>query len=113
MNMITAKQVLQIGDKLLIGIGTETAVLDFTTNNDLLQNSLRALREPHMGLVCVTLGHFGIYSVTLNVNYDDAVSIFIDGPELGKTRTQSAAIWVGKSELEELLADAMRAATLQ
>jgi hypothetical protein len=94
-------------DSILLGIALENAVLDILTDDALLQKCERMLRESHVGLVSVTMGTFGIYPVTLNLHHDDGVSLFIDGPAFEKNRTQSAAIWVEKAELQRIIAEAM------
>lgn len=107
--MITVQQVLRRGDDVLLGIGLEKAVLDVLTSDGQLEECLQALRKPHRGLISVTLGTFGIYPITLNLHNDDSTSIFIDGPEFDECRTQAAAIWLQKEELEQLLVEALKA----
>lgn len=106
--MITVQQVLRRGDNVLLGIGLENAVLDVLTNDRQLEACLQELRKPYRGLISVTLGTFGIYPITLNLHNDDSTSIFIDGPEFDECRTQSAAIWLQKDELEQLLVEALK-----
>jgi hypothetical protein len=53
------------GDKILLGIGLETAAVDTITDESHLRECIRILEEPHQGLVSATIGRFGIYPVTL------------------------------------------------
>ncbi len=105
--MTSVQQVIRKGDNVLLGIGLKTALLDVLTNDRQLHECLQALRTPHRGLISVTLGTFGIYPITLNLHNVDSISIFIDGPEFEECRTQSAAIWLHKEELEKLLVEAL------
>jgi hypothetical protein len=81
--------------------------LDIQTDDTQLQNCLTLLQEPHQGLVSANIGAFGIYAVRLNLHYDDTVSIFVDGPYFDSSRNQSAAIWLDKQDLQNLLAEAL------
>jgi hypothetical protein len=105
--MITVQQVLRRDGKILLGIGLENAVLDVVTSSSQLEDCLRESRMPHSGMAFLTMGTFGIYTITLNLNNDDSASIFIDGPQFEECRTQSAAIWLSKAELERLLLEAL------
>ena len=105
--MTTGHQILRKGTSILLGIALDNAVLDVLTDERLLHNCLKLLREPHAGLVSTQMGTFGSYSVSLNVHHDDDVSIFIDGPDFDPCRTQSAAIWPQKEDLEGLLLEAV------
>jgi hypothetical protein len=106
--MIKTKQVLRKGTSILLGIGLDNAVLDVLTNDVQLQECLQVLQEPAAGLTSVRMGTFGIYPVTLNLHPDDTVSIFIDGPDFDKCRSQSAAIWPGKEDLRRMLVEAVQ-----
>lgn len=105
--MIKVQQILRKGDTVLLGIGLENAVLDVLTSDSQLGECLQVLQRPHRGLISITLGTFGIYPITLNLHNDESCSIFIDGPEFDECRTQSAAIWLRKQELEQLLIEAV------
>jgi hypothetical protein len=106
--MITVQQILRKGDGVLLGIGLENAVLDVLTSDGQLEECLQMLQKPHRGLISATLGTFGVYPITLNLHNDESTSIFIDGPEFDQCRTQSAAIWLRKEELEQLLIEALK-----
>lgn len=108
--MITVKQIVRRDGQLLLGIGLESAVLDVLTTDDDIDKCLQELRKPSRGLISITLGTFGIYPITLNVQNDELVSIFIDGPDFDKLRTQCAAIWIRKEELEQFLIEALKVA---
>lgn len=95
-------------DGIALGIALENAVLDILTSDEQLRKCLQVLRDPHVGLVSVSMGAFGIYPVTLNLHHDDGVSIFIDGPDLEKGRCQSAAIYLAKEDLRRLLIEAVQ-----
>ena len=58
------------------------------------------------------MGTFGCYPVSLDVDKDGTASIFIESPNFEPTRSQSAAIWLAKEELQRLLLEASEAATL-
>jgi len=66
------------------------------------------LESPHLGLVDTRIGQFGEFPVTLNLHHDDTVSIFVDGPDFDSGRNQSAAIWVDKYRLQEILREVVR-----
>jgi hypothetical protein len=105
--MTTRHQILRKDTRILLGIAQDNAVLDVLTDEQLIQNCLRLLREPHRGLVCAPLGTFGVYTVRLNLHHDDTVSVFIDGPDFDPCRTQSAAICPRKDDLQQLLLGAL------
>jgi hypothetical protein len=106
--MIKTYQILHKGTTILLGIGLDNAVLDVVTNESQLRGCLELLQEQHRALGYTLMGTFGNYDVTLNVNDDDTVSIFIDGPYFEPTRSQSAAIWLGKEDLQRLLVEALQ-----
>ena len=102
--MITDWQVARKGEALILGIAVaDAAVLDIVSDDALLGKCLEMLDSPHVGLVDTQMGRFGEFPVTLNLHHDDTVSIFIDGPDFDTTRNQSAAIWVEKDRLREIL----------
>lgn len=105
--MITDYQVQRKGKTVILGIAVRDAVMDIVTNENLMQQCLQLLDNPHRGLVNAQMGQFGDFAVTLNLHDDDSVSIFVDGPEFDGSRTQSAVIWVGKKELQQLLLDVL------
>ncbi|MEW4561917.1 hypothetical protein AB1K70_05285 [Bremerella sp. JC770] len=109
--MPTEFHVIRQGQKLLVGIGLDNAVLDFVTTCHLLVEALRVLEEPHQGLVSCQLGSFGIYSVTLNLHQDDSVSIYVDGPAFASARNESVGIWLQKEKLHGILAEALKETT--
>ena len=106
--MITERQVRRKGEALLLGIAVEHAVLDIVTDRSLLTSCLTMLGSPHTGLVETRMGQFGEYPVTLNLHHDDTVSIFVDGPDFDPPRNQSAAIWVDKDKLRDILQEVVR-----
>ena len=108
--MITDWQIQRKGEAVILGLAVEHAVLDVVTDRSLLTDCLTMLESPHRGLVDVRMGQFGEFPVTLNLHADDAVSIFIDGPDFDSGRNQSAAIWVEKPKLQEILREVLRAA---
>ena len=101
--MITDWQVQRRGEAIILGIAVEHAVLDVVTHRGLLISCLAMLQSPHQGLVDTRMGQFGEFPVTLNLHHDDTVSIFIDGPDFTSGRNQSAAIWVEKDRLQQIL----------
>jgi hypothetical protein len=101
--MITDWQIQKKGDLLILGIATEDAVRDLVSDRALLATCLAMLESAHTGLVNARMGHFGRFAVTLNFDTDDRVSIFIDGPEFDSGRVQSAAIWIDKEGLRNIL----------
>ena len=101
--MIKDYQVKRNGDQILLGIAVQDAVLDIVTNPSLLQNCQALLTQPHQGLVDTAMGKFGDFQITLNLDADDAVSIFIDGPDFDQGRVQSSAIWPDKKALVEII----------
>jgi hypothetical protein len=96
-------QVQRKGDKIILGLELQGAVMDIVTDTGLLKNCLRFLTEPHEGIVYTKMGKFGRFSVSLNVDADDIVSIFIDGPDFDRDRVQSSAIWPGKESLRKII----------
>ena len=108
--MITDWQVQRKGDAFILGLAVEHAVLDVVTDRPLLAGCLTMLDSPHVGLVDTRMGQFGEFPVTLNLHHDDAVSIFIDGPDFDSGRNQSAAIWVEKPKLQAILREVLDAA---
>jgi hypothetical protein len=104
---IKEHEVIRKESSILIGIAVESAALDFVSSEAQLQECLKILQESHKGMVRPQLGSFGSYSVALNVDNDEAVSIFIDGPYFNPSRSISAAIWLGKEELRRLLVEAL------
>ena len=101
--MIRNWQIQRRGDDLILGFAVQNAVLDVVTDPQTIANCLALLESPHRGSVDIQMGRFGPFPVTLNLHHDDSVSIFIDGPDFDKSRCQSAAIWVGKTELQTIL----------
>lgn len=101
--MIKDYQVQRNGDQIILGIAVQDAVLDIVTTLSLLQNCQALLTQPHQGLVNTAMGKFGNFQVTLNLDADDAVSIFIDGPDFSQGRVQSSAIWPDKESLLKLI----------
>lgn len=106
--MIKIHQVLRRGSGILLGIGIENAVLDVLTDVSQLNECLKLLQERRQGLQYTQMGSFGGYRVRLNAENEKTVSIFIDGPDFEPTRTQSAAIWLEREELRQLLIDILR-----
>jgi hypothetical protein len=101
--MISDWQIQRRDDRIILGLAVEHAVLDVVTDISMPGKCLSMLEAPHQGLIAAPMGHFGDFPVTLNLHQDEAVSIFIDGPDFGNGRRQSAAIWVGKNELCNIL----------
>ena len=106
--MITGWQVQRRGEATILGIAVEHAVLDIVTYRGLLMSCLKMLESPHVGLVDTRMGQFGDFPVTLNLHHDDTVSIFVDGPDFTSGRNQSAAIWVEKDRLQQILREVVR-----
>jgi len=106
--MITGWQVQRKAEAVILGLAVGHAHLDVVTTHALLASCLRLLKAAHTGLVEDRMGQFGDFPVTLNIHHDDAVSIFIDGPDFGPSRCQSAAIWVDKGQLEGILEEVLR-----
>jgi hypothetical protein len=101
--MIRECDIRRHGGAILIGIAVEAAVLDFTTTDGLLRDCLAFLDSPHQGLVCMRIGAFGEFPVTLNLHHDDSLSIFVDGPYFEPQRSMSAAIWLSKEDLRSVI----------
>jgi hypothetical protein len=106
--MIRTHQILRKDNSILIGIALDNAVLDIVTTEAQLRECLKLLQERHRGSVRPQLGTFGSYPVALNVDNEDTVSLFVDGPYFQPTRSQSAAIWLGKDDLRQLLTEAVQ-----
>lgn len=96
-------QVQRSRDNVILGLAVQEAVLDIVTTKTLLQNCLHLLTQPHHGLVDTPMGNFGEFQVTLNLDADDAPSIFVDGPRIDESRVQSSAIWPDKESLVEII----------
>jgi len=94
---------------ILLGLAINAAVLDVLTDRETLAICLKALSSQHHGLVSVSMGKFGGHPVTLNLHPDGSTSIFVDGHAFNSTRSQSAAIWVGKSELVSIIQKVVQA----
>jgi hypothetical protein len=102
--MISQWHIGRKGDALLLGFAVaNAAVLDIVTDRALLAKCLQMLQSPHVGLVHTQMGRFGEFAITLNLHHDETVSIFIDGPDFNRTRAPSAAIWVEKDQLCDIL----------
>ena len=108
--MIREYDIRRRPDAILIGIALENAVLDFETTEALLRDCLAFLDTPHQGLVHMSIGRFGVFPVTLNMHYDDSLSIFVDGPMFEPQRELCAAIWLSKDELRLVLDKALSGA---
>jgi hypothetical protein len=109
--MIRTHQIQRKADEILIGIALDNAVLDFVTNAALIRNCLKLLGERHQGAVRPQIGNFGNYAVAINIDNANTVSLFVDGPYFEMTRNMSAALWLGKEELQRLLAEALQCAS--
>jgi hypothetical protein len=109
--MIKTHQILRKNNSILIGIALDNAVLDVVTSETQLRECLKLLQERHRGSARPQMGTFGSYAVALNVDNDDTVSLFVDGPNFEPTRSQSAAIWLGKEDLRRLLVEALEGAS--
>jgi hypothetical protein len=94
---------------LILGLATDNAVMDIVSSRSLLAECLALLHSSHVGSVHTRIGNFGEFEVTLNLHHDDRVSIFIDGPAFDRGRVQSAAIWVDKQQLVDILDEITRA----
>jgi hypothetical protein len=108
--MITDWQIQRRGEGLILGIAVQDAVLDVVSDPSLLASCLAMLESPHHDLAHTCMGHFGKFPVMLNLHNDETVSIFIHGPDFESGRCQSAAIWVGKQRLRDILAEVIRPA---
>ncbi len=106
--MITDWQFQRKGEAILLGVAIGQALIDVVTDRSLLSSCLTMLESPHTGLVDTRMGSFGDYPVTLNLDHADEVSIFIDGPDFDSPRNQSAAIWVDKKRLCEIIREVIR-----
>jgi hypothetical protein len=106
-------QILRKGSRILLGIALEDGLLDIETNEIRLRDCLSLLQNPHGAslLEPTVMGSFGCYPVTLQVKKDGETWIFIDGPYFEPTRSQSAAIWLRKEELQRVLLEAWEAAS--
>src|SRR5665213_3325295 len=109
--MLRDFEILHKGTSILLGIALEKAVLDILTDVHLLQDCLKLLREPHLGLVSAPMGTFGVYSVTLSLGHDDTTAILIDGPDFDLCRTQCAGIWPYKEDLQRVLLKTIESAS--
>jgi hypothetical protein len=109
--MITEWHIERKGEALLLGIAVaDTAVLDIVSDRASLIACLQMLESPHVGLVHTQMGRLGEFPITLNLHHDETVSIFIDGPDFDTPRNQSAAIWVEKDRLRDILREVTKAA---
>lgn len=107
--MIREWDVRRHEDAILVGLAVDAAVLDFKTTVAILRECLVFLDSPHQGLVSLRIGTFGDFPVTLNMDHDDSLSIFLDGPEFEPFRSMSAAIWLSKEELRSVIREALAA----
>ena len=109
--MITQWHIERNGEALMLDIVVKnTALLEIVSDHASLARCLQMLESPHVGLVDTQMGRFGVFPITLNLHHDDTVSIFIDGPDFNTPRNQSAAIWVEKARLCEILREVTNAA---
>lgn len=103
-NMIVDWQCAVRDQELLLGISTSAAVLDVATDRSMIVRALELLDSPEAaGMRSALIGKFGDFKVTLNDEAGEEASIFIDGPAFGPHRSQSAAIWVNKASLCDVL----------
>lgn len=108
---IKEHQILRKGSRILLGIALDNAVLDIVTSDAELQECLQILQQPQQASVRLRMGTFGNYAVSLNIDSGDTVSIFVDGPDFDHYRCQSAAIWLTKDELLNLLSRILQGST--
>lgn len=110
---IKEHEILRKGSSILLGIALDDAVLDIETNETHLRECLKLLQDPHAAsrLERTAMGTFGCYPVSLDVDTHGTASIFVEGPNFESTRSQSAAIWLTKEELQRLLLEAWEAAS--
>ncbi|MBI5722451.1 MAG: hypothetical protein HZA50_00720 [Planctomycetes bacterium] len=101
--MIKDYQVQTRGDKILLGLAIDYALLDVVTDRLLLANCKKLIETPHNGLVFTQLGTFGHHPVMLNIHANDEIALFVDGPEFNEGRTQSVAIWVDATSLLKII----------
>jgi hypothetical protein len=106
--MIADRDIRRKGENILLGIALENAVLDLVTTESQLRRCLNLLEERHQASVRAEMGTFGTYAVALNVDETDTVSLFVDGPYFEPSRSQSAAIWLGKEDLRQVVLEALR-----
>jgi len=93
--------------QILLGIALDDAVLDILTDKHRLQQCLRLLQEPHQGLVDTVIGTFGTFLVSLNVHFDESISIIVDGPVFDPPRAQCAGIYVKKDDITRVIRQAL------
>ncbi len=93
--------------EIYLGIAVQNAVMSVLTRQDLLRECMRLLTQPHQGLVDTKLGSFGAADVRLNLDHDDTVSIFIDGPDFDEGLVLSSGIWVDKEYLKKVIEEAL------
>lgn len=105
--MIKDWQLQTDGDRLILGIATESSHIDIMSDRSLLRAGMDLLGKQHQGLIDCVIGHFGDFNVRLNVHHDDAASVFIDGPDFNESRCQSAAIYVNKDELQNIFVEVL------
>jgi hypothetical protein len=91
-------------EELLLGISTSAAVLDVATDRPMLARALEMLESRDgVGMRSAAIGRFGSFKLTLNDDAGEELSIVVDGPAFGPHRTQSAAIWVNRADLRDVL----------
>src|SRR5262245_38610275 len=105
--MIVDMQVLRRGDAILLGIAVEHAVLDIETSETLLRECLALLDTPHKGLIDGRIGQFGNLPVTLSIDADETVAIFVDGPYFEPSRNQSAGLYLSKDDARRAIEEAL------
>ena len=106
--MISDWQIQRRGESLILGIAVQHALLDVVSDHSLLAGCLAMLESPHQGHVDSRMGRFGEFPVRLNLHHDETVSIFVDGPDFDAGRCQSAAIWIDKDRLRDILQEVLR-----
>ena len=101
--MIIDHDVRRIGSEILLGIALQDAVLDICTTDSQLQKCVELLRGSGDGLEGEKMGTFGVYPVTLSVDFNGRAIIMIDGPDFEPSRNYSAGLYVSQDDLLRLL----------
>ena len=90
--MISQVALEPVGDKVLLRLAAESAVLDVLTDAASLARARALVQALDRGFAELLLGSFGPFPVTVSVDATGEVAIALDGPDLGPTVRGNQAV---------------------
>ncbi len=95
---------------VLVGIASGGSILDFVATKESIEACLRVFGKEKDRTHWEEIGRFGDYPVTLVVPRSGQPSLMVDGPEVRKDRTFTAAIDLSSERLISILTEALKEA---